>query len=353
MLSGEIHLADSNNTVINITDDIVIANSVSIDMSTCQKNKFDFGTFNAATLSMGIIDSEALNHDFSGALVQLSEEFYDNENDLVTRYLGEYHIDGTTVKRNRNQVTFKAYDNSLLFDIDIPSNVRETSYTAATLISSACTACGVTLYGSIPNNSPNTAVTFTLANTSIQTWRDAVMWACQLIAANAIIDREGNLNICRAWYVYNDNPDYTSDSSDRIDIKFSDTRIYLKYLSAYSGTKVKTYISSDSSHEGALPGEMSLMYNPLLDGKSEVDCDTINAAIISKPYMQRQMTITFFGTSEIALGDLLMLSGGKIDVRRSVRGMATYITWRYHGNTTVTCTAPDAYEETTNENTGG
>lgn len=333
-ISGNIVLTGDT---VAVSDDNISANSLNVTMSTCRKNQFDFGTFNSSVLKIGIIDDTATLHDYSSGTISLTLTD-DEENDIE---IGTYYIDGTQTKRNGKVVTIVAYDAAALFDIPIPDNVRGTSYTASTLISAACTACSVTLDGTLPANSPNTAVTFTLGSKSIQTWRDAVMWACQLICANAIINRDGELEIRKAWYIYDANPDFTCTASERADVQFSDTRVYIKYMTAYAPKKVKTYTSSVTAPSQSVEGQFSLSKNPLLDDKTESDCDTINAAILAQPILQRQITAKMFSNPTISLGDLGVFSGGKIDIRRSIRGVVTGIVWRYHGYTTVSCTAPE------------
>lgn len=340
-LGGRILLTD--NTEIEITDSIVVANSVSIQMSTCREKSFDFGTFNAAVLSMGVVDENALGHDFGNAVVQLEVTELDGEGDEVTTLLGQYYVDPKSIERKRNTVKFKAYDAAMKFDVEIPSNVRNTSYTALTLIQAACTACGVNFESTIgiPTGSPNTAVTFNLSSAAVQTWRDAVMWACQLICANAIINRNDMLEIRTAWYEYNDPQAFTCTASDRADIEFSDSRTFLRYLNSYSGKDVKRYTSVLTTPSGALDAEMSLKKNPLLKDKSAADCDTINQALLSVPIVQRQIKAKMFDNATISLGDIGQYSGGKVDVRNSIRGKTTGITWRYRGYTTVISTAPE------------
>ena len=325
-------------------DDKIVANSVSVQMSTCGKRKFDFGTFNAAVLKMGIIDSDALAHDFADAAVGLTVTEGEGQQQTTT-YLGTYYVDGQSVKRNKNEVTFTAYDKSLLFDIPVSDNVRATTYTALTAIQAACTAAGVTLDNTDLNDYINISVTFNLANTAIQTWRDVVIWTCQLIAGNAIMDRYANLKIIHTKMTA--QPAATITASERQTIDFSDVRIYPKYLTSYSGKKTKTYMTTWTPQGDTQfrPGKVSIAWNPLLADKSEADCDTINAAIIDeiKLFEQRQIVAKCFSRTDIGLGDTLVFSGGKIDVRHSVRGIATDILWKYHGVTTITCTAPDMY----------
>jgi hypothetical protein len=341
MISGNIILTDS--TDITISDENVVANSISIEMSTCRPNRFDFGTFNAAVLKIGVIITDAANMDFSGAVVNISDITYDGEDEVET-LLGQYIVDGSQTRRERETVYLTAYDHAQDFDRSIPDNVRNTSYTALTAIQAACTACDITLDSTLPTGAPNTSITFTLKSAAVQTWRDIVMWACQLIGCNAVLSREGILTIRQAWYEYNATPDIICTAADRVDIKFSDTRVYVKYLTAYSGAKPKTYTSAATQPSQSKPGMMTIEKNPLLSDKTEAECDIINQALADKSFTQRRIEAKLFSNTEIALGKIGMYSGGKVDVRNSIRGMTTGVTWKYHGYTRVICTAPETVQ---------
>ncbi|MBO6303281.1 MAG: hypothetical protein J6N15_12680, partial [Ruminiclostridium sp.] len=189
-----------------------------------------------------------------------------------------------------------------------------------------------------------------LENAALQTWRDVVMWCCQLCAANAIIDRMGRLKIIHARWQHEGTEDHAINAEQRISVQFSDTRIYPKYMAAYSGTAVKEYVSGYTP-EGdqavqSQPGTLQLDSNPLLAGKDDTECDIVNRAILGniQSFAQRQITAKLFQNGDIGLGDAVRFSGGNVDVRRSILGMVTYIVWKYHGATTVTCTAPEPAE---------
>ena len=339
MLQGYIKLADGQ-TTINFDEDDIIAGSVSVQMSTCRNSDFMFGTFNAAMLKIGIIDDEALDHDFSGARIAL--EIVEGN---TTTYLGRYYVDGEKTKRKNKQVMLTAQDGTAAFDTAISSTVQSTQYTPLTALQAACTACGISLYNQSLSQFPNYQVTFTPSSKAIQTYRDLVIWVCQLLAANAVINRGGALEIRRARYEYNSNPDYVSDGSDRSDVQFSDTRTYIRYMTAYSAGQPKKYTSTATiTDPQAREGVITLAYNPLLEGKTETDCDTINAAILADManFMQRQITAKMFGITDIQLGELMQFAGGKIDIRRSILGVVTGYTWKYRGISTLICAAPSA-----------
>ena len=179
----------SDNTRIELDDESIIANSVSITMSTCDRKKFDIGTFNAAVLEIGIVDDAAANHNFAGAKIQLAETYTDEDGDEVRADLGEYWVDTKSIERNMTNVRMKARDATVAFDEVLPENCRDTEYTALTALQAACTACDINLQNEDLDGYPNTSVTFKLSSAAVQSWRDVVMWAAQLVAANAIVNR--------------------------------------------------------------------------------------------------------------------------------------------------------------------
>lgn len=336
-LSGTITLADS--TVLNITDENLVANSLSIQMSVCQST-YAFGTFNAATMTIGVIDDDSTDHNFAGAEIELNLA-----EDGNTLYLGKYYVDGEKTKRRAKQVTLQAMDATGKFDVEIASSFRTTSYTAETALAAICTAVGVTLATSSLSGFCNTSITFKADNIAIQTYRDYIMWICQLLAAHAVLNRDGELEIRHARYI-TDTADKTSTGSERTKIEFSDRRMYVEYMTAYSAGKTKTYhnthVFQDTSATG---GMINLPWNPLTDSMTETQCDTINEAILADiaTFLQRKITALVLNDPTMFLDEIVRFSGGRIDVRRSIVGMVTSITWKHHGYTQIQCASmPEA-----------
>lgn len=348
MIQGTVTLATS--TVIEITDANIVRGSVSISMSTCRDSSFTFGTFNYGVLKIGIIDDEALMHDFAGATITLQKVTGEGAS-AVTTGLGTYYVDGTKTKRRKTAVMLTAYDKTSAFDTEISDTVKGSTHTPYTAINAACNAVGVTLVPVNPQDFPNSSTSFKPSSRSIQTYRDLVMWAVQLMCANAVINRSGQLEIRSARFASLAQADYYSDGTDRMDIEFADTRVFIKYLSAYSAGVLKTYSSDITPEAGTRAGMLTLPYNPLLEGKTETECDTIYTEILeyldqTSPgtvFTQRRIVAKMFDNPGIKLGDKVRFGGGKMDVGYSnVIAVPTSIVWKYRGITTVTCAAPAA-----------
>ena len=348
MISGYIRLKD--NTTIAVTDANLVANSLSVQMSVC-RTSYQLGTFNAAMMKIGIIDDDAASRDFTGAKIVLQKVVTGEE----PVKLGEYYVDGTKTKRQKNQVTLTAQDGSAVFDTEISTNVRSAEYNSAyDALLACCTAVGIALATNDFSEFPNYQVHIKPASAAIQTYRDIVMWICQLLAAHAVLNRNGALEIRHARRNVGTAEDVINEASDRSGIEFSDGRLYVKYMTAYSAGKPKNYRNNTAFQDpAAKPGTLSLSWNPLLDGMSESDCDTINLAILNdlRLFMQRQITAKLFDDPTIALDMGVRFRGGKIDSRLSIIGMVTAVTWRYHGDTTVTCAAMPAVKDDADEQT--
>ena len=349
MIQGKITL--KNGAEIEITEDILVRDGLSFSMSTSSSGRFDIGTFNAAELKISIYDEEAAGHEFDAAIISLSEVDESGEN---SEPLGTYYVDGTKTDRRNKLVKLVAYDAATLFDIEIDEEFKVSDnalqfYTPDQLISAASAAAGVPAE-MLPANFPNVSVGgLTLLSKSIQTWRAAIMWVAQLLCANAVINRDGKLEIRRAKYLADGETiqaDHEINGDQRISIRFSDVRTYIKYLTAYeTNQKTVNYTSGYTASDAqARPAEFTLPENPLFYTKSKDEIRQINQnwLLYIDGFKQREIKAELFGNPKIQLGDTCRFSGGTIDVRRSIVGVVTDIQIKHNGVTTIICRAPEA-----------
>ena len=344
-ISGKITLSDGS--VINLSDNILVSGALKITHELC--GNYKVGTFNLGCLKIGIYDDNALLRDFSGALAEPVYEIK-TEAGWETVPLGKFRADGRTVKRRRNAVYFTAYDNGTLFDCAPESWLSDMEYTAEGIITRICRQCGVT-FGGIDEGLPNTDVKLSLADEQIQTCRDAVMWCASILCGYAVIDRTGALRIISSKYDTSDDEpldivvDKIVTAAERKSIYVTDTRAYIKCLTAYCGQNVKNYISSVvHSDVQAAPATYALAKNPLIPKTlSEEERDGINEAWLAyiDGSMQRGITAEIYGDPALDVGDVLRCSGGDIDQRRSIVGLVTKQEWRYRGYHSIVCAAPD------------
>lgn len=349
MIQGKITL--KSGTEIEINDDALVRDGLSFSMSTSSGGRFDIGTFNAAELKISIYDDEAKDHEFDAAVISLYETDEDGENPYK---LGTYYVDGTKTDRRNKLVKLVAYDAATLFDIEIDeefimSDNAPVFYTPAQLVSVASAATGVPSE-TLPTDLPYIyAFNLSLLQKNVQTWRDAIMWSAQLVCANAVINRDGRIEFRRARYISSGEAiqaDHEIKGDQRISIRFSDVRTYIKHLTAYEkDRKPVSYTSSYTASDAqARPAEFTLPENPLLYTKSSQEIRQINKSwlLYIDGFKQREIKAELFGNPKIKLGDTCRFSGGTIDVRRSIVGVVTDIRIKHNGVTTIICRAPEA-----------
>lgn len=343
-LSGTVTL--TNGTVIEITDDIIIKDSVKLTKELCG-DKYRIGTFNLACLKITYIDDYALSRNYSDAKIVLNYELLtDKENDVWESVpLGIFVVDGTLIKRKRDKITLTAYDYGMYFDNEPSEAVRSMSGTPEEIITEICSECGIT-FGGFSDDFPNMDMKLSPTSAQLQSNRDIIMWISALLCSYAVIDRTGALRIIRARYKQEDNEiliDRYLYSDERDSIYVTDTRAYIKYISSYSGSDVKQYTSRFSATDiQAAPAAYSLSKNPLLNGKTADDCDVANTAWLSyiSNFMQRGIEAKIYGDPAIDVGDTIRCYEDDVDQRLSIVGIITRYEWCYRNYAHIYCSAP-------------
>ena len=350
-ISGTVTLTDG--TVIELSDSNVVSGSLKIVHELC--GEYRIGTFNLGWMKIGFFADDALLCDFSGAKIKLDYEIETAEGwERVP--MGIYIADGSSVRRKRNTITLTAYDYGILFDCDISSEIREMEDTAENIITAVCESCGVE-FGGIETGLPNMTVTLAPVSKQIQSCRDLVEWCAVLLCGYGVIDRDGRLCIISARYYTSPDEeleivvDKKLTAFERNNIYVTDTRAWIAAISAYSGGERKIYKSTITQNdEQAARAVYSLEKNPLLEGKTEGECDSINTDWLAfvDSFKQRGITAEIYGDPALDAGDVLRCSEGDIDQRRSVVGLVTRQEWRYRGFHTLICASAqlsDGFEE--------
>lgn len=341
-ISGEITLKDGSS--VTITDKNLVSGSLRIIHELC--NDYKIGTFNLGVMRIGLHDDSALLRDFSGAQIKISYNI-ETADGVETIPMGIFIADGATVKRRRTTINMTAYDYGILFDSAVSTSVRAMTGTAEELIRTACEKCGVAFDG-IDDSLPNKSIQVSPSSKQIQSYRDLIGWCAALLCGYAVIDREGKLKIISSRYkVAEDNKTILENkkltSAERMSIYSTDTRAWISEISAYSGDNQKIYKTDVSlSDEQAARAVYYLEKNPLLEGKSETECDEINNAWLYfiDTFMQRGITAEIYGDPSIDVGDVIRCSEGDIDQRKSVVGLITKQEWRYRNFHTIVTASP-------------
>ena len=351
-ISGTITL--KNGDSIRVSDDILVKNSLKITRELCGK-EYRIGSFNLSCLKMAIFDQGALGRDYSNAVIKLNYHLKLKNGGEEAVPLGIFIADGVETSRKRDKVYITAYDGGIYFDREPSDDIRNMTATPIELITAICEECGAEL-GVIDEKLPNGEVLVNISDKQIQTCRDAVMWCSALMCGYAVIDREGKLNIIPAKYGVSEGSTIVKRRSigvnERNSIYSTDTRAYIRYLTAYCGEKVRQYDSEyEAKDSQAAPASYAMTKNPLLSGKSEEEWDEINRAWHKyiERFMQRGITARIFGDPALDVGDTVSFYGGDIDQRGNVIGIVTSYEWKYRNYHDIYCAAAECGERADSE----
>ncbi|MBO6230908.1 MAG: hypothetical protein J6O50_10110 [Ruminiclostridium sp.] len=347
-ISGTLILPEEEN--ITIDDDRLVKGSLKLTKELCGE-KYRIGTFNLSCLKFSFFTDSAQILDLTGGRVSLEYRLYLPGNEYETVPLGTFLVDPILSSRRKNIISIVAYDNGIKADREPSAQLRNMSGTPAQLIIAACEECGIPT--EITEHSldsfPNSSVTVNAKDKQIQSCRDIIMWCAYLLCSYAVIDRNSELAVIPAKYSVNENSstidaDRTVSPYERQYTYATDTRAYIKYMSAYRGDSIvnytSTYISTD---EQAAPAAYVLDKNPLLAECSETVQDTANRSWLAyiDSFKQRGIKTRIYGDPAIDPGDTLLFRGGDIDQRQGIIGVVTSYEWNYRAGQVINCCAAD------------
>ncbi len=349
-INGKITFKDG--TSMTVSDENLVKNSLKITKELCG-SEYRIGSFNLACLKMAVFDESALEKDYSNAVITLDYCLRFKNGGEQTVPLGIFIADGSITSRKRDKVYITAYDKGMYFDCEPSAEIKEMTGTAPEIIEAVCEECGVDL-GVIAEGLPNSSVVVNLSDKQIQTCRDIVMWCSALMCGYAVIDRDGYLNVISPKYSVSATDGTVISTArsigpkERNSIHSTDTRAYIKYLTAYSAGNVKQYTSDyNASDSQAAPASYAMTSNPLLTGKTEEECDEINKEWhkFIEMFKQRGVTARIFGDPAIDVGDSISFYGGDIDQRGNVIGIVTSYEWKYRNYHDIYCSAAECGEK--------
>lgn len=348
-ISGTLTLADG--TAISINDENLVTGSMKLEKTLCG-SEYRIGSFNLACLRFSFFIDNALGLDLTGAKTELEYELKVGDDTYETVPLGVFYADPVLSVRRKNILSITAYDAGAKADIAPSQALKNMTGTAAQLIIAACSECGIStdITASSLNSLPNSNIPVTAKDKQIQSCRDIIMWCSRLLCAYAVIGRDGKLMIIPAKYAVSDTDssviiaDRTIREDERDSITVTDTRAYIKYLTAYKGSDIANYTSVYTpTDEQASPAAYALEMNPLLCEASENVCDAVNRSWLGyiDSFKQRGVKSVTYGDPALDIGDTVMFRGGDVDQRSGIIGIVTSFEWVYRGYQSLVCAAAE------------
>lgn len=239
--------------------------------------------------------------------------------------LGIFYVDSAMWTQVGIEIV--AYDAMAKFDVNVPSFPSGTPFS---ILSAACTACGVPLgmtqaqIEALPNGTFSATC---FEPNDITTYRDVISWIAQMMGCYSTIDRSGQLVL----RTYKNTADEAIDSTRRyMGGSFSD---YVTYYSAM----VLTNITTNEDTRRAIATDDGLTYtlgsNPFLqtfadDTEKEAVLGNLLAAITAFRYVPFMTEIA--PDPRYDLGDVIAFTGGIAD--GTEKYCITKFEWTYNKN---------------------
>ena len=355
-IAGTIKLCDGE--TINITDDIIVNNSVTLKEQLVSGDTFEIGTFYTNQLDITVYDNNFLSRTYANARITPKYEIQLADGTWESVPLGVFTVDNSLTKRKGSIHKLTAFDDSTKFDVDI-SAYSGGKKTVQQHIKNLAADVGITLattdFSSYPNY--NLIVDSTVSS-SVQTYRDLIEWCCALMASSARIDRHGKLEIVKlkekkktvdGVLVY--DADYTVEGYERTGTEFFDLRALTKYFStAFDGEQYvyKNHAVLTLPDAAARNATMFIPENPLLQSVSDAERKTAFETCANTIYIAlRRVEFSFNGNPAIECFDTLFGNGGKIDINGTIAFFPTLLVWKYRGAHKVSCAFAELTDEAT------
>lgn len=321
-----------------ISDDEFSGGTVKIEKKSVSGSSFDIGECYINNATITIIDkANKYSYNFDNAEMSL---FFGVKNASLGLdeeiQLGKFIIPTDTTIRKIASI--QLVGDSVLSKFDRPTNGVTTSGKPYALVSWCCDICGVELAlteAEFNALSENTNYTFYISeDSSIETYRDIIMYVSQIIGGFATDTNDGKLTF-KIYSVSNSTFNINNDTI--ASSKLGDSSYKLDGMTIQFNNKV-LYIHGDSNSVYTL----NLESNPLFDKLDEelvvVICNNIWSQL--KDLTFRGFDFQYNGNPALECGDLLS---------NDVRGFSSFITslsWVYHGKSSVVGAALDKRTKT-------
>lgn len=322
----------------SISDDELSGGTVKIEKKSVSGSSFDIGECYINNATITIIDkANKYSENFNNAEMSL---FFGVKNASLGLdeeiQLGKFIIPTDTTIRKIASI--QLVGDSVLSKFDMPTNEVTTSGKPYALVSWCCDTCGVELAlteAEFNALSKNTSYTFYISeDSSIETYRDIIMYVSQIIGGFATDTNDGKLT----FKTYNISSSTFNINNDTIaSSKLGDSSYKLDGMTIQYNNKV-LYIHGDSNSVYTLGLESNPLFDKLDEELVVIICNNIWSQL--KDLTFRGFDFQYNGNPAIECGDILS---------NDVRGFSSFITslsWVYHGKSSVVGAALDKRTKT-------
>lgn len=318
-------------TAIPINDSNLIKDSLYITNQIVNDNKLCFGAVYAGECGL-IINSDIDRYSLYGGKINLSHslELMDGTMEIVP--LGEFFID--TPQRIGSTIKITAVDAMSNFDKPLTSDINGELFD---LLKYACDTCGVEMAQTreeiLDLHSNATGRTYTLMQSQVATYRDALAFLSMVICSNATIDRFGKLKLVqyatRAC-------DYTDKSSRVTNCKFNDYTTRYSCITArfLAEENYAPYSAKDDNISGLT---LNLGDVPIVGGTPAEKYKVLNAMLDTlKQIVYVPTTLYIASNPAYDLGDMIECRDIN-NTTDSINMYVMYYSFEYRNKETINC----------------
>lgn len=313
--------------IYSITDDELNGGSVKLNKKSVSGSSFDIGECYINNVTLTIIDkSNKYSESLDNAELKLFFGVVNTDLELNEEIqLGTFIIPTDTTVRKI--ASLQIVGDSVLSKLDLPISSTLTSGTLYALASWCCDECGLEMAlteAEFNALSENTIYTYYISSdTSIETYRDVIMYISQIIGGFATDTNDGKLTF-KTYKTTNDTFNINNDTV--ASSKLGDSSYKLDGLSInFNGNII--FINGDVSSDYLL----ELDSNPLFDKLSEDLVNIIGNNIWNqiKDIEFRSFSYDYNGNPALECGDIVTNN------ERGVSSFLTSLSWTYHGKSSI------------------
>ena len=321
-----------NGTEYPLNDSNIVKDSLYITNQIVNDSKLCFGAVYAGELGI-IINSDIDRYSLYGAKINLSYSLQlDEEGTVEVVPLGEFFID--TPQRIGSTIKLTAVDAMSNFDKPLTADINGELYD---LLKFACDTCGVEMAQTreeiLDLHSNATGRTYTLMQSQVATYRDALAFLSMVICSNATIDRFGKLKLVqyatRAC-------DYTDKSSRVTNCKFNDYTTRYSCITArfLAEENYAPYSAKDDNISGLT---LNLGDVPIVGGTPAEKYKVLNAMLDTlKQIVYVPTTLYIASNPAYDLGDMIECRDIN-NTTDSINMYVMYYSFEYRNKETINC----------------
>lgn len=355
-IRANIYLRDGTTLTV---DDSTVLGKVMIQSSMMSggesEDMINIGAANAKKLTMTVLNRHTDLHVFSGARLWLYVSLKLADGTWEDVPMGKFFVNNKSIKREKNQVSFTAYDGMILLRYELTAEMRQ-ELKGMTAWEAAQYLCGNQLvFGQAESDIagfPNADLPLDFDSEQVETAWDGIMWIAQIMGCFARVNRLGKLEFVQIkshWEMFDENTGTilavrNIQGGERYGVRFADDRIHIVGVSmrgADNKLVTRRYSYSHIGEEDPTSDvTIEMETNPLVMSSDKPLYEILESILaeLSTAYFY-SFSADIVCDPALDAGDTIRLQGGIINGtnhNNDLIGFITHNVWVYRGKQTIT-----------------